>query len=99
VRRLANIFLGLGVAIGVAGVGALVLGVRPSALPPSLLDLSVYKLVFVAAGCVLAAGALVGRAARRGALGRAQTDERLALGEGSAESQLRARAQSRDRAS
>jgi hypothetical protein len=42
-----------------------VLGFRPSSLPSGLIDLSVYKLVFIASGCVLAAGALVRRAARR----------------------------------
>lgn len=64
-RRMAQIFTGVGVAVAVIGASAYALGLRPSTLPPALLDLSVYKLVFVAAGCLIAAGAAVGRASRR----------------------------------
>jgi hypothetical protein len=65
VKRLANRLLVLGVAIGLVGAVGLAVGFRPSQLPAALLDISVYKLVFIAAGCVLAAGALILRAERR----------------------------------
>ena len=64
-RRLAQAFTIVGVAIAVIGVGAYTVGFRPSTLPAALLDISVYKLVFVAAGCLIAAGAAAGRAVRR----------------------------------
>lgn len=62
--KLANFFLGLGVGIGVVGAIGLATGFRPSQLPAGLLDLSVYKLTFVAAACVMAAGAFMRRADR-----------------------------------
>lgn len=64
-RRIGSFFLGLGVVIGVVGAAALAVGFRPSQLPAALIDISVYKLTFIAAGVVLAAGALVRRSALR----------------------------------
>ena len=64
-RRLAQFFTVVGTAMAVVAVGAYALGFRPSTLPPALLDLSMYKLVFITAGCLIAAGAVVGRAVRR----------------------------------
>lgn len=64
-KRLANALLVLGATIGIVGGIGLALGFRPSQLPAALLDISVYKLVFIAAGCVLAAGAAILRAERR----------------------------------
>lgn len=64
-KRLANALLVLGATIGLVGGIGLALGLRPSQLPAALLDISVYKLVFIAAGCVLAAGAAIHRAERR----------------------------------
>lgn len=63
-RRLATFFLGLGVGIGVLGAIGLATGFRPSRLPAGLLDISVYKLTFIAAICVMAAGAFVRRVER-----------------------------------
>ena len=64
-RRLANICMGVGVGIGVLGSIALALGFRPSQLPPALLDLSVYKLIFIGSACALAIGAMIRRADNR----------------------------------
>lgn len=64
-RRMAQVFTGVGVAIAVIAVGAYAIGFRPSTLPAALLDISVYKLLFVVAGGLIAAGAVVGRAVRR----------------------------------
>ena len=64
-RRIALFFTAVGTAIAIVAVGAYALGFRPSTLPPALLDLSMYKLAFITAGCLIAAGAVVGRAVRR----------------------------------
>lgn len=63
--RLSTLLLSLGAIVGAAaGVGLLV-GFEPSRLPPALLDLAAYKLTFIAAFALLAAGAALGRYARR----------------------------------
>ena len=63
--RIGNLFLGLGVLVGgAAGVGMLA-GFEPSSLPPALLDIAAYKLTFVGAFGLLAAGAVMRRYARR----------------------------------
>ena len=64
-RRLGQFFTVVGTAMAVVAVSAYALGFRPSTLPPALLDLSMYKLAFIAAGCLIAAGAVVGGAVRR----------------------------------
>ena len=64
-RRMAQFFTGIGVTVAVVGVGAYALGFRPNTLPPALLDLSIYKLVFIAATSLIAAGAVIGRLSRR----------------------------------
>jgi hypothetical protein len=74
-RRMANVFMSLGAVIGVLGCIGLAVGFRPSQLPAGLLDLSVYKLIFVAAAGVIAAGAILGRAARRGERDAAEATE------------------------
>lgn len=63
-RRVANICLAIGGSVAVLGVAAVALGLRPSALPPALLDIAAFKLVFLAAGGLIVAGALLGRVAR-----------------------------------
>lgn len=63
--HLGALLLGLGVAVGtLAGVG-LVLGFEPAQLPAALLNIAAYKLTFLAAFGLLAAGAVVQRHARR----------------------------------
>ena len=63
-RRIARVCLALGASVAVLGVLGVALGLRPSALPPALLDIAAFKLVFIAAGGLIIAGAMLGRAAR-----------------------------------
>jgi len=63
-RLLGSVFLLLGLLVGVAaGVGLLV-GFEPSRLPAALLDIAAYKLTFLAALGLMAAGAVLARHAR-----------------------------------
>ena len=63
--RLGHLLLALGLVVGcAAGVGLLV-GFAPARLPPALLNIAAYKLTFVAALGLLAAGAVSLRHARR----------------------------------
>jgi hypothetical protein len=65
-RHLGTAFLALGVLVGTAaGVGLLV-GFEPARLPAALLNIAAYKLTFLAALGLLAAGAVLARHARRG---------------------------------
>ena len=88
--RFGQLLLVIGGVVGVTAVVGLVVGFEPAALPPSLVNLAVYKLTFAAAAGLLAAGAIVRRYARRSESGRAPDPEdsiepgaeRDALGEG-----------------
>jgi hypothetical protein len=63
--RIGPFLLALGLVVGVAaGVGLLV-GFEPAQLPRELLNIAAYKLTFLAAGGLLAAGALALRYERR----------------------------------
>ena len=63
--RIGPLLLALGVVVGAAaGVGLLV-GFEPSELPPALLDIAAYKLTFMSAFGLLAAGAIMIRYGRR----------------------------------
>ena len=63
--RIGPFLLALGLVVGVAaGVGLLV-GFEPARLPRELLNIAAYKLTFLAAGGLLAAGALALRYERR----------------------------------
>jgi hypothetical protein len=63
--RIGPVLLALGLVVGVAaGVGLLV-GFEPARLPRELLNIAAYKLTFLAAGGLLAAGALAVRYDRR----------------------------------
>ena len=57
--------LGLGVLVGVAAGLGLLLDFEPAKLPPALLNIAAYKLTFVGALGLIAAGAMVVRYARR----------------------------------
>jgi hypothetical protein len=59
------LLLGLGVLVGVAAGVGLLLDFEPARLPPALLNIAAYKLTFIGALGLIAAGALVGRYARR----------------------------------
>jgi hypothetical protein len=54
----------LGAVVGMAAGIALALGIRLDRLPPWMITVGMYKLVFIAAGGLLVAGAMLGRAAR-----------------------------------
>lgn len=61
----AKTLLVLGALVGGAAGVALALGLRADRLPPWMITVGMYKLAFIAAGGLLVAGALLGRAARR----------------------------------
>ena len=64
--RLASaFFLVLGLLVGAAAAVGIVVGFEPSRLPAALLDLAAYKLTFLAAFGLIAAGAVLARHARR----------------------------------
>jgi hypothetical protein len=54
------------VLVGVAASVGLLTGFEPARLPPAMLNIAVYKLVFISALAILAVGAVVLRHARRG---------------------------------
>ena len=61
----AKSLLMLGVLVGGAAGVALALGFRVDRLPPWMITVGMYKLAFIAAGGLLAAGAALGRAAQK----------------------------------
>jgi hypothetical protein len=63
--RLGGVLLTTGALIGVAAVIGLVVGFEPARLPAALLNIAAYKLTFVAAAGLLAAGAIVVRHGNR----------------------------------
>ncbi|MFN8575041.1 MAG: hypothetical protein U0132_23515 [Gemmatimonadaceae bacterium] len=63
--RAGSALLFTGLAVGVAACVGLVLGFRPSQLPPALLNIALYKLTFLASGGLLVGGAILVRRARR----------------------------------
>ena len=89
-RHLGTFFLTLGVLVGTAaGVGMLV-GFEPARLPAALLNIAAYKLTFLAALGLLAAGAVLARHARRGEAREAlRAGEPGAAGDASARRHLR----------
>ena len=77
--RFGGLLVVTGVVVGVAAVVGLATGFEPSRLPAALLDIAVYKLTFVAAAGLLAAGAILRRYARRDD----RTDAERSVGVGS----------------
>ena len=63
--RLGNVLLGGGLLVGAAATVGYLLGFDPTRLPPALVRLAVYKITFVAALGLIAAGAVVRRYTRR----------------------------------
>ena len=57
--------IGIGVVVGMAAVAGLAVGFDPARLPAEILKIAVYKLTFIAAGGLLAAGAILHRYTRR----------------------------------
>lgn len=68
---IAALLLGMGVAVGLAAAVALALGLEPPHLSPFLYRVVVYKLAFIAALGLIAAGAALRRWARRAPADRA----------------------------
>jgi nitrate/nitrite transporter NarK len=64
-RHLSSALLTLGVLVGVVAVVGLLVGFEPARLPAALLNVAAYKLTFLAAFGLLAAGAVVTRYSRR----------------------------------
>jgi hypothetical protein len=70
-RQVSTAFLALGLLVGaVAGLG-MVVGFEPARLPAALLNIAAYKLAFLAALSLIAAGGVAGRYARSRAVPRA----------------------------
>lgn len=65
--RLGALLLGLGVLVGMLAALGLLVGFEPARLPAALLNVAAYKLTFLAAFGLLAAGAVVQRHAHRAA--------------------------------
>jgi hypothetical protein len=61
---LSKALLLLGALVGAAAGATLAFGIRLDQLPPWMITVGMYKLAFIAAGGLLVAGALIGRAAR-----------------------------------
>jgi hypothetical protein len=81
-RRFANVCMTLGAVVAVLGVLGALFGVRPSEMPAAMMDLAAFKLVFIAAGGLIAGGAILGRAARRADKADAEAARVEALPEG-----------------
>ena len=64
---LSKALLILGALVGTVAGLAMALGLRLDQLPPWMITVGMFKLAFIAAGGLLVAGALLGRAARRSA--------------------------------
>jgi hypothetical protein len=79
---LSNGLLLIGALVGVATGAALALGLRVDQLPSWMITVGMYKLAFIAAGGLLVAGALVGRAAHNALERHPPTDANVQLGEG-----------------
>jgi hypothetical protein len=63
--RVAKGLIIAGAVVGGAAALALALGLRPNQLPAWMITVGMYKLAFIAAGGLLVAGAMLGRAIRR----------------------------------
>jgi hypothetical protein len=61
---LGTFLLTVGLLVGVAAGVALTLGFDPTQLPPQLVKVALYKITFLAAGGLIAAGAIVRRESR-----------------------------------
>ena len=70
VERAGGLLLTLGLVVGAAAGLGLLLGFEPAQLPRELLNIAAYKLTFLAAGGLLAGGALLLRYGQRGKTAR-----------------------------
>ena len=74
----SRLLMGVGVAVGALGSLGLLLGLDPVPLAGWLVNVAMYKLVFIAAGGILFAGAVLGRWANRQQLASATRPDVLA---------------------
>jgi hypothetical protein len=65
VQHLSTALLTLGLLVGLAAVVGLLVGFEPARLPAALLNIAAYKLTFIAAFGLMAAGAALARLVRR----------------------------------
>jgi len=72
----------LGALVGTGTGIALALGLGVSSIPSWMITVGMYKLAFIAAGGLLVAGAMVGRAAMRRRGADSPDDARSAIGPG-----------------
>jgi hypothetical protein len=63
--RIGKLMMAMGGTLGVGAGLALILGLKPSRLPPALLDIAAYKLIFISVAVLMAAGAAIRRYARQ----------------------------------
>lgn len=63
--RFGSLFLAAGALVGAAAGIGLIFGFQPASLPPALLNIAAYKLTFIGAFGLLAAGAVMIRYGRR----------------------------------
>ena len=66
--KIGRLLLAVGLLVGIAGGVGLLTGFEPARLPAALLNIAAYKLTFLAAFGLIAAGAIFRRYARRDAL-------------------------------
>jgi hypothetical protein len=64
-RHLSAAVLGLGLLVGLLAAVGLLVGFRPSRLPPVLLDVAAYKLALASAFALMTTGARLGRGTGR----------------------------------
>jgi len=62
--RLSTILRALGLTVGLAAGAALLLGFDTTRISPFLIKVAIFKLSFIAALALLAAGAMLGRRAK-----------------------------------
>jgi hypothetical protein len=63
--RIGSMLIATGVIVGVVASLGVIVDFEPAQLPPALLNIAAYKLTFLAAGGLIAAGAIALRRARR----------------------------------
>ena len=69
--RFGSLLLAAGALVGAAAGIGLIFGFEPASLPPALLNIAAYKLTFLGAFGLLAAGAVIIRYSRREEIRRA----------------------------
>lgn len=79
-RRIGNLLLGLGLVVGIGAIVGYEMDIIPS-LPPAVLKLVMYKLIFVGGVGLLVAGAFLRRLANRIEASDVDSRSRRAIGD------------------